>query len=450
MPYKESLAYSKDLIKGTKIEVLKKKLIMPFAGTATVKLYDSLTGKQTYEAESENRISAVFGNIAYLDGFYYPMLDNDQDDLLTRIYTTYPFRIMVLTTGDIPEDPYDYFTWGNIIGYADSIYKYSSSDSLKGNVNNVETTRNENTKHYVMDFPTNAANGTFKSIYWTGGAGVGSSAQSPKINSLYTKRTLEAGSSGNYLPDYNLCTDETNLYALKINSVTLYAYDKITGDKKSDITLPAAAKAIAYDGTNFWILISDDSFKKLDKNFTLAESYLKSAAIPGELVSGVHYYDMAVNAANVYITYNGCTDSSGSSSKYKSCVAKYNKDGTFSSKAEIYTGSSGNIILTKIPNNKFWVMINYGTCLQLNSDMSIYGTSNFTSTDYDSIAWDEDTSTLFTAGDSNYGELKQQYIVPASAHTLLPEAITKTPTNTMKIQYDFTCDYVYPLDMSQH
>ena len=91
MLYKQSLAYSKDLIKGTKIEIPKKKLVLPFAGTATVKLYDSLTGKQTYEAKSENRISAVFGNMAYLDGFYYPILDNMQENILSDIYTTYPY-----------------------------------------------------------------------------------------------------------------------------------------------------------------------------------------------------------------------------------------------------------------------------------------------------------------------------------------------------------------------
>ncbi len=39
-------------------------------------LYDSLTGKQTYEAKSEKRILALFGKIACLDGFYYPRLDN--------------------------------------------------------------------------------------------------------------------------------------------------------------------------------------------------------------------------------------------------------------------------------------------------------------------------------------------------------------------------------------
>ncbi|WP_333861442.1 hypothetical protein [Clostridium sp.] len=97
-----------------------------------------------------------------------------------------------------------------------------------------------------------------------------------------------------------------------------------------------------------------------------------------------------------------------------------------------------------------WVIIEYGTCLQLNENLTMYGTSSFTSTNYDSISWDSDTSTIFTYTDSSYGQLKQQYVVAAAAHTLLPEAVTKTPTNTMKIQYDFTCDYVYPLDMPVH
>ena len=450
MPYKESLSYSRDLIKGTNIEVLKKKLIMPFTGTATIKLYDSLTGKQTYEAKSENRISAVFGNMAYLDGFYYPMLDNRQEDILNDIYVTYPFRVMVLTTGDIPEDPYDYWTWGSIVGYADSLYTYSGNDNLRGNINSSETTRITGTRHYVMDFPTNAANGTFRSIYWMGGVSTDTNAQNPKINPVYAKKTLEAGGSGNYLPGYNLCTDETNLYVLKTGSTTLYVYDKNTCAKKNSITLGIAAKAIAYDGTNFWILINDGSFKKLDKNFTVGASYSKSAAIPADLVYGVQYFDIAVNDAYIYITYTGCTDTSGSTAKYKSCIARYTKDGTFADKTQIYAGSSGNITLTQIPNNKLWVIIRYGTCLQLNNDLTPYGTSSFTSINYDSIVWDKDISNVFTFDGSGYGELKQQYIIPASAHTLLPEAITKTPTNTMKIQYDFTCDYVNPLDMPAH
>ncbi|OAA84121.1 hypothetical protein [Clostridium ljungdahlii] len=72
----------------------------------------------------------------------------------------------------------------------------------------------------------------------------------------------------------------TKIEVLKNSSTTLYVYDKVAGTKKDNITLPIAAKAIAYDGTNFWILISDGSFKKLDKNFAIAVSYSKSAAIP--------------------------------------------------------------------------------------------------------------------------------------------------------------------------
>lgn len=450
MAYKESLAYSKDLIKGTKIEVLKKKLIMPYTGTATVKLYDSLTGKQTYEAKSENRISAVFGNMAYLDGFYYPILDNALKYLLSEIYTTYPFRVMSLTTGDIPEDPYDYFTWGSIIGYADSVDPYSGSDNLRGSVNQSETTRITGTKHYVMDFPTNAANGTFRSIYWSGGTIYNGIVKNPKLNYTYTKKSLEKGTGSTYLPDYNLCTDETNLYVLKVDSTLVYVYDKITYEKKGNVTLPTAARAITYDGTNFYILISDGSFKKLDKNFNIVTSYSKSAAIPADLIYNVHYYDILVNETYIYITYNGCTDTSGTTAKYKSCIAKYNRDGTFASKVQVYSGSYYEITLTEIPNNKIWVVVFYNTCLQLNIDLTPYGTSNFSNTMCKSVMWDNDTSTMFISDYSSYGELKQEYIIPASAHTLLPEAITKTPTNTMKIQYDFTCEYVNPLDMPAH
>lgn len=450
MAYKESLAYSKDLIKGTNIEVLKKKLIMPFTGTATVKLYDSLTGKQTYEAKSENRISAAFSNIAYLDTFYYPMLDNAQGYLLKDVYTTYPFRVIVLTTGDILEDPYDYWTWGDIVGYADGWNTYSGSDILRGTVNKGEWSRSTGLKHFVIDFPTHAANGTFKSIYWTGGASDYTEAQPPVINKLYLKNNIVVGTSSSSLSKSNMCVDETNLYYLIPTSQTVIVYDKVTKERKSDITLNVTTKAIAYDGTNFWLLINDGSFKKADKSFNVIASYTKSAVIPGDLVYSVDYTDIAVTANYICITYSGCTDTSGSSSKYKHCIAKYNKDGTFVSKADVFSGTSYRSYITEIPNNKLWIMIYGSRCIQVNEDLSIYGSTDLTSCNYYSVCWDKVRQTLFAYSSSNYGSIAEYYIVPAAAHTLLPEPVTKTPTNTMKIQYDFTCDYVYPLDMPPH
>lgn len=454
MAFKESIAYSKDLIKGSKIEVLKKKLIMPFTGTATIKLFDSLSGKQTYEAKSENRISAVFSNLAFLDGYYYPMLENNLEFLLKDIYTTFPFRTMVLTNGDIPEDPYDYWTWGNIVGYADAWYEYSGSDTYRGTINKAEWTRTDTstsgTRHFVIDFPTSAANGTFKSIYWSGGESDLTTPQLPRINNIYMKKLIAQGTSGSNIPSYNLCVDETNLYCLIQNTKTVVVYDKNTGERKTDIILSITSKAIAYDGTNFWILISDGSFKKTDKNFNIISSFAKSAALPGDLVSSVDYGDIYVSDYHVYIAYKGGTDSSGSSASYKSCIAKYNKDGTFVSKADIFSGTGYKLHIAGIPNNKLWVVINSNRCIQLNEDLSIYSSTNLSNTKSLSMCWDKSRNTMFMHYDSTYGNLGEYYIVPASAHTLLPEPITKTPTNTMKIQYDFTCDYINPLDMPTH
>lgn len=452
MAFKESISYIKDFLTGRRIEKIKQKLIMPVQGIATVKLYDDLTGKQIYEAKSENRITAVLANPAFLDGYYYPMLDNRQKGLIGEIFRTYPFRVLALTTGDIEEDPYDYFTWGDIIGYADAWYTYSGDSEFMGTINKGEWWREDKDgkgiKHFVFDFPTHAANGTFKSIYWTGGQRDDSSAQMPRINYTYQKRTIRK--ENHSIPYYNLCTDEHNLYALELDKTKINAYDKFTAEKKNDVILKVEAKAIAYDGECFWILINDGSFKKLDKSFNVIGSYSKSGKVPDNLVYDVEYYDIAVTESNVYITYNGCINRDGNSKDYRSCVVMYDKDGTFVKKAEVYSGSSYRLHITRIPNNKLYVMVNDYRAIQLNSDLNIYGSTGLTSDGYYSISWDKDTQTLFVFDDYNNGSIDEYYIVPASAHTLLPEPVTKTPVNTMKIQYDFTCDYVNPLDMPAH
>lgn len=452
LSFRESISYSKDFLTGRKIEKVKNKLIMPVQGIATVKLYDDLTGKQVYEAKSENRITAVLTNIAFLDEFYYPMLDNKQERLLEDIFKTYPFRVLALTTGDIEENPYDYFTWGSLIGYADAWYTYSGDSEFRGTINKGEWSREnkdgKGIKHFVFDFPTHAANGTFKSIYWTGGQADRSEAQMPRMNCTYKKRTIvKECYSVSY---YNLCTDQKNIYTLEPNKTIVNVYDKFTIEKKSNINLKCEVKAIDHDGEYFWILIKDGSFKKLDKSFNIIESYPKSPKVPDNLVYNVQYYDIAVTESNLYITYNGCINRNENSKDYRSCVAMYDKDGTFVKKVEVYTGTSSRLFITRIPNNKLYAIVNDNRGIQLNSNLDIYGSTSLTSTWYYSISWDFDTQTLFAYNDYSNGSIDEYYIVPASAHTLLPEPVTKTPVNTMKIQYDFTCDYVYPLDMPAH
>ncbi|SHH59487.1 hypothetical protein [Clostridium grantii] len=450
MAFKESIAYSKNLITGNKIEKTKKKIVAPVQGIATVKIYDSLNGKQIYEAKSENRISAIFANSAYMDTYFYPMLENKQEYLLKDIYYTYPFRTMFLTTGDIPEDPYDYWSWGHVEGYADAWYPYSGSSELMGTINAAETTytieNGKGIKHFVFDFPTHCANSTFQSIYWSSGSNDYTSAQVPNVNRLYYRKALIQGN----LSIYNLCTDETALYCLKSGYTDMMIFDKSTAERKSNLNLSFSGYAMDYDGTNFWVLLSDGSFKKLDKSFNIVTSYSKSSAIPGTLVYGVNYYDIAVTSNYIYIAYNGCINTSGDSTYYRSCIAQYNKDGTFVRSVEIYMGTTARVNITSITNNKLYAIINDKRCFQLNEDLGIYQDTGLSSYYLMSFTWDNDRQTIFGYRDSSTDSINEYNVVPASAHTLLPETITKTPTNTMKIQYDFICDYVNPLDMPAH
>lgn len=97
-----------------------------------------------------------------------------------------------------------------------------------------------------------------------------------------------------------------------------------------------------------------------------------------------------------------------------------------------------------------YVIITDKRCLQLYDDLGIYQDTGLSSYYFISFTWDNDRQTIFAYRDSSTDSINEYNVVPASAHTLLPESITKTPTNTMKIQYDFICDYVNPLDMPAH
>ncbi|UZW12552.1 hypothetical protein OSC52_11870 [Clostridium pasteurianum] len=470
MAIRESLAYSKDLITGKLKEVTKYKPTgYPMRGIFSVELFDALTGKKTYEAKSENRITPVYANAAYLDAFCGRILNNSVDDVVTNANgtTNNPCRCMLLTDGNVPEDLYDYWTWGNIIGYADLWNTYSGSDNLRGTINQSETTLVDNlqanskliqskTRHFVVDFPTNAANGTFSSIYLMGGANTYSSVYYPGYYNLYNKITLTSGSGAN-----SICIDDNNIYNYVITtsgSTTLYVIDKRTYMQKDNIVLPFPVYAMDYDKTNevFWVALSNGSFKKYDKNFNLLNSYSKTTPYTLSAVS-----DICVTDAYILISYRGASQNGTSN---RAAIAVYNKsDGTYNKTIDITSFSYNYISLSRLKaKGKVFVKVgdSTGTVVVLNeSDLSVMSSTvgnigSFTDSaafqNYNYyLRWDDDTQ-LFIRINTSSGSLYAAYVVPAFAHTLLASPVTKTSTNTMKIQYDLTVDYVYPLDMPAH
>jgi hypothetical protein len=471
MAVRESLTYNKDLITGKLKEITKYKLKgYPMRGVFSVELFDASTGKKTYEAKSENRITPVYANAAYLDAFCGRILSNYIDNFISNCNgeTDNPCSCMLLTDGDIPEDLYDYWTFGNIIGYADLWNAYSGSDNLRGTINQSETTltniREENSKiilskrkHFVVDFPTNAANGTFKSIYLMGGAESYSSIYYPGYYNLYTKISLTSGSG----TVNSICVDDNNIYnyaTTTSGSTILYVIDKRTYMPKDNIVLPFPVYAIEYDKTyeTYWVALSSGAFKKYDKNFNLLNSYSKTSPYTFSAVS-----DICVTDAYILISYRGASQNGTSN---RGAIAVYNKsDGTYNKTIDIAAYSSYYISLSRLKSKgKIFVKLGdlIGTISVLNeSDLSVMSSisgniGNFSNSDvfkynYYYLRWDEDTQ-LFIIINANNGTLSASYLVPAFAHTLLASSVTKTSTNTMKIQYDLTVDYVYPLDMPAH
>jgi hypothetical protein len=468
MTIRESIAYNKDLITGKSHEITKAKIKeFPMRGVFKVELFDDLTKKKTYEAVSENRITPVYNNAAYLDGFWGRILNNSIDNVITYANgsTINPCRFMMLTDGNIPEDVYDYWIWGNVNGYADLWQTYSGSDNLRGTINQTETTiknvyeNNSNilesrVRHFVVDFPTNAANGTFSSIYLLG-VGANSSTYYPGYYNLYTKVNLPSINSN----VNSICVDDTNIYYYAYTTsgtTTLYVVDKKTYVAKNNIVLSFPVSAMDYDKTNqtYWVALSDGSFKKYDINFNLLSTFRNACPYGISFIS-----DICVTDAYILLSYRGASQVA---SNYRAAIVAYNKsDGTYSKTIDITSTTSYYISLSSL-KDKGKVLVRVGdvngTIMVLNeNDLSImssilgnigsFSNSSILASSSCYLRWDDDTQLLIT---NAAGNVAVCYLVPAFAHTLLASPVTKTSTNTMKIQYDLTVDYVYPLDMPAH
>lgn len=472
MEFRESVSYSKDLINGRSFEVTKNKPIaVPAKGVFTVQLFDSITGKKTYEAKSENRISAVFANASYLNGYFHRIIYNeDTDHLYSSFGGNGPCNVLALTDGDIPEDPYDYFMWGNVIGYCDLWRSYAGSDTKRGNRNINESTVTDNyikgnsgvvkstTRHWVVDFPTSSGNGTFRSIYLTGYGSKDGDHSYPRYNWLYDRIWFKKGDSNNgSIVTRSLTTDDNYFYALKSETDNIQWWDKRTGEALGEKTLSFTAKSICYDRwtKSFWTVNVDGVFKKLDKDFNVVQSFNVNTGVDKvdgtTITSNRRFYDICVTESYILQTFYVYT-----SSLKKTAIAVYNKDGTFVKTITIDSKEYRNATIFEIPNNKLMVVSSSVYIVFNKADLSIYSNDHSGSNPWqwasgsEYCRWDFDLNVVCRYASSNYGFLGMSWVVPAGAHTLLPEPVTKTPTNTMKIQYDITVDYVYPLDMPPH
>ncbi|MEW8994390.1 hypothetical protein [Clostridium sp.] len=476
--YRETISFNEDLVNDNVTKLNKIKPISNMRGRATVELFDSKTGSKVYHAETENLINDSVVKLMFFECFYKRLIVGGN---IESGYVAFPFRRIYLTDYDGMENANEKYMKGNTIGWCDKNEPYSGSNTLQGTINLSESyyKPEEDGKikiHFVFDFPTHAGNGTFQTIYWYQGDGR-ETLYAPNINTAGGSSTIDSKNTTicSLKSVSYYCSDYDNigygLYSTTISSVNYRTFKSFFLDScgnnqdndnyfyKADgsklLTNDFSISGISADSQYLYLYNNKNSsidIYTFQKDGTWVSSTNKSASsykdatgkIPTiqsfELVDGVPYMTVyySINGVNVCHllklnnNYDIETDyiidtPSYEGSSWKVSITGKTKEYWVFSEASgllhfydnslkpIFNGILASKAMPSPDNRKYFFSKyhNYGYC---------YGNRSSSSYNY---------NYYYIFGPSLVG-----------AQTLLAAPVTKTPTNTMKIQYDFIIDNI--------
>lgn len=157
--------YVKNFKDGTIEEHIKYKPMTGYRGRTTVQLFNAETGELEQEVMSENVINNWIAKDSF-DANFRGQVNQIKTDLFA-----YPFNYLLLSDAAVPESADAKELVGRMIAWS-SRQTYSNRAINRGTLNTAEswysnrTTAGKTTAHLVFDFPTHAANGTIRTIYW--------------------------------------------------------------------------------------------------------------------------------------------------------------------------------------------------------------------------------------------------------------------------------------------
>lgn len=433
---REVIDYSKDFLSGETIERKRNKEDVNYRGIATIQLFDE-KGNIVQEVKSENMINSKWLSFLYISFFRVSLIYNTSS--LDLSYKS-PARCMILTTNSEAEEVNNIIK-GDLIGWANGWESYSGDNALRGSVNTAETSNTDFKKHFVIDFPTNAANGTFQSIYWLPlntppsycvfklerklGTfsekndlcyfavydgyiyGCEKTSKPTYINKVdmktfkVVKRLEEIDTAGDFMDlkigdgkVYYFTREYANVYDLDLNFIEKIIYSPLDTTKKFTI----------YDAEGY------------EDGFVLTQSGNKRHLFDFRLneVRELPVFDELGSDSILYIGNGMFTTGFGSFPQiYPIKYYDINKDVVYK-----WTGESAKFHCTP-------------------DDPAADSSTNLLNYPY----YDWHTEKIYCRGPYNqkdaYYSVYEGSKIPWFAHTLLPAPVTKTATNTMKIQYDF-------------
>lgn len=157
--------YVKNFKDGTITEHVKMKPMTGYRGRTTVQLFNAETGEIEQEVMSENVINNWIAKDAF-DAAFRGRVNEHKTNLFAN-----PFAYLLLSDATVPENADAKELVGRMYGYA-TRGTYSGNAINRGTLNTAEswynnrTTAGKTVAHFVFDFPTHAANGTIRTIYW--------------------------------------------------------------------------------------------------------------------------------------------------------------------------------------------------------------------------------------------------------------------------------------------
>ncbi len=431
----------------------------PIRGRATVELFDAVTGRKKDEIVSDNAINTRWISYMYNKFFGHALVKQlaaTNDDPIQKLYdnSNTPARCMYLTDYNGGEDAHGTYWKGNVVGWADTITPYSGESDTRGTINTGETTSTsvfQFTLHNVVDFPTHAANGTFRSIYMlpysTRCAPVGFVANRAITDNLDNEYMIPVGGT------------DTVWYAINTDGTTLYRYD---------ITNPGNPQQIAQtdvDSKYIYYRLSDNVVYELrndrirvysadlqsygDRNYsTPLEGTLRYGFIQGDTV-------YLVSSINGMVHFRSARLSDGQT------IANHTHKTTTLYDAEYCIPFGGKRILFGYGLVQYSGVMDYciysydfatDTIVNLSAMIGrfiyVYTSAGMSTAESANAGWQR-TVTLNlrqSADDESVVYITRQKtmwkgcVIPYFSHVLLPKAVTKTSSSTMKIQYDYTVE----------
>ena len=405
---REVIDYSKDFLKNTIKTVKKTKEDTMYKGIATIQLFDE-NKNLIKEVKSTNCINKAVLSEMYVNMFKYRLLTNSSSPIYSNESPAY---YLLLTNNADEENPNYKYLKGEIIGYADGWNTYSGTDGLKGSLNTSETTVSEWNKHFVIDFPTHAANGTFQSIYWT---------------SYWGTKVMQDEAIMSGLTNIGcICANETFLFVcvMNNNNKLIKRYNLATKEI-NEIVLDKDIENCFCNETDLFIVGKDNIIYKYDLDGNLINACF---GVNDELFA---YYNNEIISLDIY------------SNK----LSFYNEEGTLIREYTLSLGNGVSIVEMYVNDGIIYIIVNSRSKALIRFDIAS-GKQHNVAVNY-TLYW--------PGGNSNSGHMYGKDICRNSknvffhtngvvrigtdteyfSHTTLPEPVTKTSASTMKIQYDF-------------